>query len=300
MALAQSYMDAIRRFPSLTPQEEQELAVKIQAGDDDACQHLVNCNLRLAVFLANKYTWLGTPVEDLVSEASISLMKAAKTFLPDAGAKFSTWAAQRIKWDLVKYADTLIYIPSNVRSGLNSDKVKDKYKDAARNAKYIVSMDAELSEDGNTFADILPDENAAMPFAEILDSGNTVKIMAAMSRLTPKEREVLELNFGIGTERQTGGQIAARFGVSRQRIYQIKEKALEKLRRRLAGNKPVIVTTPCSAPVRPVTQRFIQPPPTRFFDRLPIVRHHRFASPRLPKLGSVFYVGKIARIGFAA
>jgi RNA polymerase primary sigma factor len=255
------YMREVGSVPLLTVEEEVELAARIQAGDENARQHMIRANLRLVVKIAREYDGLGLPLLDLINEGNIGLMRAVEKFDPSKGAKFSTysswWIKQAVRRAIANQAKT-IRLPSHVidklcrlrrtaldmqeelgrepsdeelaeEAGLPLRKVKSMRLAAIR----PLSLEMPLGEgDTGRVADIVADERAEAPFQSLDDQTVTEILGDLMKRLDAREAGILRYRFGLdGGEERTLEEVGQQFGVTRERIRQLQNVALAKLRR---------------------------------------------------------------------
>ena len=259
----QLYLREIGQVPLLTPKEEIALAKRIKCGDKAAREHMIKANLRLVVKIARDYEGMGVPLLDLISEGNIGLMKGVERFNPGKGAKLSTyaswWIKQAIKRALSNQAKT-IRLPVHVvdrlalirkaevrlreifdreptdeevaeELDLDTKKVR-QYRDASRAP---VSLDAPVGDDDSSrVSEIIADSNAANPFEEIRRGTDTELVREVLATLTERESSILALRFGLnGDNEMTLEDVGERFGVTRERIRQIQELALKKLRTKM-------------------------------------------------------------------
>lgn len=259
----QLYLREIGQVKLLTPEEELKLARRIKRGDMDAREHMIKANLRLVVKIARDYEGLGLPLLDLINEGNMGLMKGVERFDSRKGAKLSTYAAwwikQNIKRALANQSKTIrlpVHVVDKVAHlrraevklreafdrdptdeelaeelNMNPRRVK-RYRQAA---KAPVSLDAPLGDDEtNQIADVVADPNAAAPFARVLQENDTELVREVLTTLTERENEILALRFGLGDGTQrTLEQIGEHFGLTRERIRQIQDQALKKLRAKM-------------------------------------------------------------------
>ncbi len=256
----QLYLNEIGRVKLLTREEEIVLAKRIKKGDKRAREQMITANLRLVVKIARDYEGLGLPLLDLINEGNIGLMKGVERFDPKKGAKLSTYAAwwikQAIMAALANQSKT-IRLPAHVverlakmrkaevllrdtfdreptdqeladHLGLDTRRVR-QYRQAA---KAPVSLDAPLGEDEpNRISDVVADPNAAAPFDRIVQENDAGLVRDALARLTERETAILGLRFGLdGQKPKTLEEIGAQFKLSRERIRQIQDEALIKMR----------------------------------------------------------------------
>ena len=259
----QLYLREIGQIKRISPEEEIVLARKVQRGDKKAREQMITANLRLVVKIANDYAGLGLPLLDLINEGNIGLMKGVQRFNPNKGAKLSTYAAwwikQSIKRALSNQSKT-IRLPVHVGDkmtrvrraevklrevfdreptdeevgeelGLNAQRIR-LYRDASRAP---VALDSPISnEDSTTVSEHVADANAAAPFDEIIKFNDRELAQEALATLDKRESRILSMRFGLNNARpQTLEEVGERLGVTRERIRQIQEQALAKMRVKL-------------------------------------------------------------------
>jgi RNA polymerase primary sigma factor len=255
------YLREIGRFPLLTPQQEIELAAKIKKGDAEARERMIKSNLRLVVTIAYDYANLGLPLLDLISEGNIGLTKAVERYDPAQGAKLSTyamwWIKQSIKRALANQS-TVIQLPvhlvdkvAKVRRvslqmsdelgreptndelgeeiGIASDKIARLRSVGIRPA----SLDAPMADDDSTeFGEIIDDEEAQTPFELLRDKNLRNEMGDLLDLLDEREKTIISQRFGFGGGKpKTLEDVSKNFGVTRERIRQLENVALAKLRR---------------------------------------------------------------------
>lgn len=260
----QQYLREIARFPLLTPEEEISLAARIKKGDAAARSHMVRSNLRLVVKISRDYQGLGLPLLDLISEGNIGLMKAVERFDPEKGGKLSTYAAwwikQSIKRALANQSKT-IRLPvhlvdkiSKIRRvavqmseelgrepsdeeiaeeiGMSPSKVAQLKTAAIRPA----SLDAPIGDDDSTeFGEIVGDTEAMDPFEMLRDKDLRDEVGDLLDVLDERERKIINSRFGLdGTPPKTLEEVGEKFGVTRERIRQLQNIALVKMRKALS------------------------------------------------------------------
>jgi RNA polymerase primary sigma factor len=274
----QLYLNEIGRVKLLKPEEEIQLARRIKRGDKRAREQMITANLRLVVRIARGYEGLGLPLLDLINEGNIGLMKGVERFNPGKGAKLSTYAAwwirQSIMSALANQSKT-IRLPAHVverlakmrraemqlrdtfdreptdqelaeHLGLDARRIR-QYRQAA---KAPVSLDASLGEDEpNQISDVVADPNAAAPFERIVQENDAGLVRDAMAGLSKRETAILGLRFGLDGEKpKTLEQIGAQFNLSRERIRQIQDEALGKMRAQIEErDNPSIETSSLAA-----------------------------------------------------
>ena len=255
------YLREIGQVQLLTPQEEIVLAARIKRGDKKAREHMIKANLRLVVKIARDYEGLGLPLLDLISEGNIGLMKAVERFDPKKGGKLSTygswWIKQSIKRALANQSKTIrlpVHLvdkisrmrrtamklheelgrePTNEELaselGISAARVAQMYTAAIRPA----SLDAPIGDDdSHSYAEIVQDENATSPYQMLEDKTVTDMMQEMVQSLNPREATILRTRFGLdGGKEKTLEEVGQKFGVTRERVRQIQNIALRKLRR---------------------------------------------------------------------
>jgi RNA polymerase primary sigma factor len=259
----QLYLREIGQVKLITPQEEIALAKRIKRGDRRAREHMIKANLRLVVKIARDYEGMGLPLLDLINEGNIGLMKGVERFDPKKGAKLSTyaswWIKQSIKRALSNQAKT-IRLPvhvvdkvANIRRAemklreifdrdptdeelaheLNLDPRRIRqYRQAS---KAPVSLDAPIGDDASErVSEVVADPNAAAPFDRLVQETDTALVREVLATLDQRENKILAMRFGLrdGRER-TLEEVGEHLGVTRERIRQIQEQALRKLRAKM-------------------------------------------------------------------
>jgi RNA polymerase primary sigma factor len=266
------YLQEIGQFPLLTPQQEIELAGKIKKGDAAARERMINANLRLVVTIARDYTNLGLPLLDLISEGNIGLTKAVERFEPTKGAKLSTyamwWIKQSIKRALANQSKTirvpvhLIDKVAKVRRvslqmsdelgreptdeelgeeiGIDSDKIARLKRVGIR----PTSLDAPITDDDSMeFGDVIGDNEARTPFELLRDKNLLGEVDGLLGVLDPREKKIILQRFGLdGGNPKTLEDVGKDFGITRERIRQLQNTALAKLRRALIQKEEVVDT----------------------------------------------------------
>ena len=261
------YMREAGQVALLTPQEEIQLAARIQRGDAAAREHMIRANLRFVIKIAREYKHLGMSLLDLISEGNIGLMKAVERFDPAKGGKLSTYAALWIKQQIrralasqgktirlpVHVADKIYHISKaevRLRAHLGreatdeelADELKIKVSRLAllrRAAARPSSLDAPLGEEGSsTIAEVVGDENALTPF-EHLRAGTESRIVRQLvDHLSEREARIIRFRFGLDTgEERTLEDVGRKMKLTRERIRQLQNLALEKLRKMLEDPK---------------------------------------------------------------
>ncbi len=257
------YMREIGQVPLLTVAEEVKLARRIRRGDEAAREHMIRANLRLVVKIARDYENLGLPLLDLINEGNIGLMKAVERFDPRKGGKFSTygsyWIKQAIKRALANQSK-VIRLPVHVQERLfKMRQVQHKWQEiygrnpdrqelsqelglgdmiVGRMERACISMsslDAPIGEDESSrLADIVTDERTLNAFDEMDQKMMHGLVTGMLGSLNQRELVIIQERFGLdGGPGRTLEEIAAKFGLTRERIRQLQNMALAKLRRQL-------------------------------------------------------------------
>jgi RNA polymerase primary sigma factor len=255
------YLREIGQVPLLTVQDEIRLAARIKKGDKHARQQMIKANLRLVVKIAHDYSNLGLPLLDLISEGNIGLMKAVERFDPKKGGKLSTYAAwwikQSIKRALANQAKTIrlpvhlvdkisrmkrmIHAMSETLGREPTDQeLADRLNMPVAKVTQLrtisvrpASLDAPIGDDDSTeFSEIVGDEAAATPFEMLRDKTLRQDITELLTELDEREARILTLRFGLdGSKPLTLEDVGREFKVTRERVRQIQNMALTKLRR---------------------------------------------------------------------
>jgi RNA polymerase primary sigma factor len=255
------YLQEIGKVDLLTPEQEIELAIRIKKGDKKALEALTKANLRFVVSVAKQFQNQGLSLGDLINEGNLGLIKAAQKFDETRGFKFISYAVWWIRQSIMQaIADQsrMVRLPLNRVGSLS--KIGKAYRDleqeyertptttelasildmSADDVAYAlqisgrhVSMDAPFSgdDDKNSLIDVLPNDEQPSPDGSLMTESLKNEVANILSGLTEKEAEVIRLYFGIGGERSaTLEEIGERFNLTRERVRQIKEKAIRNLR----------------------------------------------------------------------
>ncbi len=257
------YLREIGKTALLTPQQEIELADRIKNGDMEARAHMIRANLRLVVKIAQDYANYGLPLLDLISEGNIGLMKAVERFDPNKGGKLSTYAAwwikQSIKRALANQSKTIrlpVHMVDKISKmrrvamsmseelgreptddelaeeiGIDRGKLSQLKAASLRPA----SLDAPISDDDSTeFGEIVGDDAADTPLDLLSHKNMHGQLEGLLSVLDDRERSIIDARFGLnGQKPKTLEEVGQEFGVTRERIRQLQNIALKKLRRAL-------------------------------------------------------------------
>jgi len=255
------YLREIGLVKLLTPQEEIQLAARIKKGDKKARELMIKANLRLVVKIARDYEGIGLPLLDLISEGNIGLMKAVERFDPKKGGKLSTygswWIKQSIKRALANQSKT-IRLPVHLVDKISKmrriamrlqeefgreptdEELADELDVTPLRVRQMrlasvrpASLDAPIGDDdSNNFSDVVEDENATSPYDNLEDKTVTDMLQDMVKHLDPREATILRYRFGLdGGSEKTLEEVGKKFGVTRERVRQIQNLALRKLRK---------------------------------------------------------------------
>ena len=257
------YLKEIGRTPLLKPAEEVVLAARIKKGDEEAEQHLIKANLRLVVKIARDYDGLGLPLLDLIDEGNMGLMKAVKRFDPSKGGKLSTygswWIKQSIKRALANQSKTIrlpVHLVDKIskmrlasmklqenlgREPTNDELAEEMHLPPAKvsllrtAAIRPASLDAPLGDaaEPDTLADVVEDDHMHTPYEDLEDKTVVAMLHKMLGSIDNREADILRYRFGFGEggEMRTLEDVGKKFGVTRERVRQIQNIALGRLRR---------------------------------------------------------------------
>jgi len=218
------YLDEIGKEKMLSDAEEKELSELIQSGDKKAMEKLVEANLKFVVTIARQYKGKGVDMEDLVSEGNIGLMKAASKFDGNKGIRFVNYAVASVRQQIEKYIaqnSGLFQVPNNV-----SDN------GASLHQSHALSVDAPLGHRTSmSLLSVLINQDAPMADERVFSEAIEAAVEFALMSLDKRETKVVNAYFGIGQEHETMAEIAEDMEVKRERVRQIRDKAVRKLRR---------------------------------------------------------------------
>ncbi len=264
----QLYLQEIGKTPLLTIKEEVTLARRIRRGDKAARDHMIKANLRLVVKIAHDYKDFGLPLLDLISEGNIGLIKAVERFDPRKGGKLSTYAAwwikQSIKRALANQSKTIrlpVHLvdkiskmrrtamalteelgrePTDEELAMELQIPTSKVAHLKSVSVRPTSLDAPIGEDGDssTFGEIVGDENAISPFESLRERNLNADLKSMVDSLDPREAEIIRLRFGLdGANEMTLEEVGRKFKVTRERVRQLQNIALSKMRKAMAKNE---------------------------------------------------------------
>ncbi|MBD3307377.1 sigma-70 family RNA polymerase sigma factor [candidate division KSB3 bacterium] len=258
------YLRDIRHYPLLSHEDEVSLIKQFRAGSDHAAEKLITSNLRFVVSIAKKYQHLGLPLSDLINEGNIGLINAIEQFDETRGVKFSSYASWLIKRQIFQaLADKskIVRIPIKRVLALLKQNRKlhqlssqlQQYDTSSETLRHLenkidgikrklnssypyLSLDAPLvsDDDTNSFVDFISDDEDRQPDHLVLKKMDQDIIQRAITDLGERERTIIELYYGLHQEEpKTLKEIGEIFGITRERVRQIKENAIEKLRQSL-------------------------------------------------------------------
>ena len=254
------YLQEIGKVELISAEEEVELAQRIKQGDKAALEKLTKANLRFVVSVSKQYQNQGLSLPDFINEGNLGLIKAAQRFDETRGFKFISYAVWWIRQSILQALaeqSRIVRLPLNKIGSINKinkayAKLEQEYerepnaeeiaevleiteaevKESMKNAGRHISMDAPLIQDeDNTMYDVLKSEEAPTPETELLYESLRKEIDRAISTLTPREADVVRLYFGLnGSHPMTLEEIGEKFDLTRERVRQIKEKAIRRLK----------------------------------------------------------------------
>jgi len=266
MEALKTYLKEIRDIPLLSAQEEILLSRKVQKGDEQARKKMIQANLRLVINIAKRYMRLGTPFLDLIEEGNLGLMKAVEKYNPKKGFRFSTYAAWWIKQaitrsiseqgkmirvpvymnDIIaKWRKTKERMSQKLKRIPTDEEIAKRLKIPKEKISHInfwmstttSSLEAPIGEDSEgKVSDLIEDTTTLQPDSEIEHILDKERVENLLEIMNDREREILDMRFGLENKKQhTLAEVAKKLGVSRERIRQIEETALLKIRKFVEG-----------------------------------------------------------------
>jgi RNA polymerase primary sigma factor len=253
------YLQEIGKEDLITVEEEVELAQRIKKGDQKALEKLTRANLRFVVSVAKQYQNQGLSLPDLINEGNLGLIKAAEKFDETRGFKFISYAVWWIRQSILQALaeqSRIVRLPLNQVGSLNKinkafskfeqeherkpspeelaeslDLPADKVADTLRVSGRHISVDAPFVDgEDNSLLDVLVNDDSPIADRNLLNESLTKEIDRALATLTERESDIIKLFFGIGIQEMTLEEIGEKFGLTRERVRQIKEKAIRRLR----------------------------------------------------------------------
>ena len=260
------YLQEIGREELITVEDEVELAQRIRKGDQSALEKLTRANLRFVVSVAKQYQNQGLSLPDLINEGNLGLIKAAEKFDETRGFKFISYAVWWIRQSILQALaeqSRIVRLPLNQVGALNKinkalarfeqenerqpspeelaemiDIPRDKIADTMRVSGRHVSVDAPFVEgEDNNLLDVLVNDDSPNADKTLVNESLNKEIERALLTLAPREREIVKSFFGIGCQEMTLEEIGERFGLTRERVRQIKEKSIRKLKNNSRSSK---------------------------------------------------------------
>ena len=258
-AALEKYLQEIGKEEMISGEEEVELAQRIRHGDEKALERLTKANLRFVVSVAKQYQNQGLTLPDLINEGNLGLLKAAERFDETRGFKFISYAVWWIRQSIlqaISEQSRIVRLPLNQVGSVNKiaheinrfeqenerrpsleeiaekiDLPQDKIDEAMNINGHHISVDAPFIDgEDNSLLDVMPNENSPMADSSLVEESLKAEIQNALSVLNERERNVIEASYGINRPELTLEEIGAKFGLTRERVRQIKEKAIRKLR----------------------------------------------------------------------
>ena len=253
------YLQEIGKEDLITVEEEVERAQRIQKGDQKALEKLTRANLRFVVSVAKQYQNQGLSLPDLINEGNLGLIKAAEKFDETRGFKFISYAVWWIRQSILQALaeqSRIVRLPLNQVGSLNKinkafsrfeqenerrpspeeladslDLPAEKVADTLRVSGRHISVDAPFVEgEDNSLLDVLVNDDSPIADRTLINESLSTEVERALSTLTERERDIIKLFFGINTQEMTLEEIGEKFGLTRERVRQIKEKAIRRLR----------------------------------------------------------------------
>ena len=243
------YLKDVRKLTMLTANEEIELAKKIQEGDSNALEVLVNSNLRFVISIAKQYQNQGLPLSDLIAEGNLGLIKAAQRFDHNKGFRFISYAVWWIKQSIIQSLNDnarTVRLPVNITNTISKVKKEvaafeqengrkpdtNEMDLSILNQPYCMSLNETINEDGDEMLDTIEDNTFVSPDQSFQSDSDLLKneLENILSSLSPRERNIIEMYFGLNGTALTLEEIGDEYGLTKERIRQVKAKALRKLR----------------------------------------------------------------------
>jgi RNA polymerase primary sigma factor len=259
------YLQEIGKYDLISVDEEVELARRIKKGDVEAIEKLTRANLRFVVSVAKQYQNQGLSLPDLINEGNLGLIKAAEKFDETRGFKFISYAVWWIRQSIMQAINEqsrIVMLPLNQLSSLAKykkaiaefeqkhqrkptddelaqllDITEDKIKKTVNASSHQVSVDAPFVDgEYNTLLDILENKDSPKADENLMRESLRIEVQRVLETLKPRERDIIKYSFGIGCEPLSLEEIGDKYGLTRERVRQIREKAIKKLRNSSRSN----------------------------------------------------------------
>jgi len=255
------YLKDISQFPQLTPEEEKVIGARVQKGDEEAFRKLIEANLRFVVAMAKKYARSGYPLHELINEGNLGLIEAVSRFDPSRGVRFITYASwwirqailaaiahhgqvfripPKLKHELYRFETKVAHLTQELGHRPSVDEIskelgmtEEDVREMIEGTPTEVSLDTPIGEGAEMRLEDLIQDQSVTPVDEVLIAQSfEEELQNLLSQLDEKERYIIERPFGLGDrEPETLAEIGSEMHLSRERIRQIEERALGKLRR---------------------------------------------------------------------
>lgn len=256
-----AYLQEISKLPLISAEEEIELAAKIKKGDSNALNKMVNSNLRFVVSVAKQYQNQGIALSDLINEGNVGLIKAAQKFDATKGFKFISYAVWWIRQSILQAIaeqSRMVRLPMNqvglltkIRNTIAEfeqlyqrkpsidelseilDMDAEKIKNALNDPSKPMSIDAPMGDDdNNAMIDTLQDKDTPSTDQSLMDESLSVEVEAMLAGISARERQIIKLCYGISCKEMTTEEIGQKLNITKERVRQIKDQAIRKLRQR--------------------------------------------------------------------
>ena len=253
------YLQEIGKYELISVDEEVELARRIKQGDKEAIEKLTRANLRFVVSVAKQYQNQGLSLSDLINEGNLGLIKAAEKFDETRGFKFISYAVWWIRQSIMQAINEqsrIVRLPLNQVSNITKykkviadfeqkfhrkptdeelaeilDLTNEKIKNTLISTGHQVSFDAPFADgEDNTLLDVMENKNSPKADENLMRESLKIEIERALATLSPREREIIRYSFGLGVEQLSLEEIGEMYNLTRERVRQIREKAIKKLR----------------------------------------------------------------------
>ena len=261
------YLQEIGKVDLLTPDEEVELAKRIKEGDQIALEKLTKANLRFVVSVAKQYQNRGLPLNDLINEGNVGLIKAGMRFDETRGFKFISYAVWWIRQSIIQSLaeqSRVVRLPLNKIGAINKiakvhaeleqtlerdptehelaeslDTTREVITDSLSVSQRAISTDAPtLYDDQLSLIDTLPDTNSASPDSSLMEAALKLDIQRVLATLSHREMEVIVFYYGLNNQQPlTLEELGIKFSITRERVRQIKEKATQRIRKSFRSNR---------------------------------------------------------------